>query len=120
MKIPEVKSPSTQAARRSKKSGSSSGVAFSEHLTETSNVSSEKKVSSDDASVSGLNTIIAVQELSYDSENKARKQLAEWGHDILDSLDEIRHALLIGSIPTHRLQSLAQVRVSAIIRALSN
>ena len=108
MKIPEVKSPTTQAARRSKKSESSSVATFSEHLKQTSNVSLENEVSSDNASVSGINSIIAAQELSYDSENKARKQLTDWGHQILDSLDEIRHGLLIGSIPMDHLQNLAQ------------
>ena len=108
MKIPEVKSSTTQAARRSKKSGSSSVATFSEHLNQTSNVSSENEVSSDNSSVSGINSIIAAQELSYDSENKARKQLTDWGHQILDSLDEIRHGLLLGSIPMDHLQSLAQ------------
>ena len=108
MKIPEVKSPSKQSTRRTKKSGSSSTANFSEHLNMTSTVSSENEVSTENASVAGLNSIIAVQELSYNSENKARKQLTDWGNDILDSLDEIRHGLLTGSIPSRRLQSLAQ------------
>jgi len=108
MKIPEVKAPSTKTIRRSKKSRISSGATFSDHLGQASKVDSENEVSSENASVSGVNSMIAVQELSYDSDNKARRQLADWGNDILDSLDEIRHGLLIGSIPTQRLQNLAQ------------
>ncbi len=35
-----------------------------------------------------------------------RTRALGYGHDLLDRLDEIRHALLFGAIPRHRLLAL--------------
>ena len=108
MRIPEVKKPSTQSSRKAKKGVPSTGVNFSEHLSQASNISSETEVSSKNTAVTGINTILTVQEIIDQPERAERRQLAEWGSDILDSLDEIRHGLLIGTIPKKRLETLAQ------------
>ena len=108
MRIPEVKKPSTQSSRKAKKGVPATGVNFSEHLSQASNISSETEVSSRNTAVTGINTILTVQEIIDQPERAERRQLVEWGSDILDSLDEIRHGLLIGTIPEKRLETLAQ------------
>ena len=108
MRIPEVKKPSTQSSRKAKKGGPATGVNFSEHLNQASKNSPETEASSRNAAVTGINSILAVQEIIDEPEREERRQLAEWGNDILDSLDDIRHGFLIGAIPKERLETLAQ------------
>ena len=109
MRIPEIKKPSTQSTRKVKKGGSAPGINFSEHLNETSKTSSETDVSSSNTAVTGINSILTVQEVIDQPEREERRQMAEWGNDILNSLDEIRHGLLIGVIPKDRLEILAKM-----------
>ena len=108
MRIPEVKKPSTQSSRKAKKGDSARGVNFSDHLSQASKISSETDVSSRNAAVTGINSILTVQEIIDQPEREERRQLVEWGDDILNSLDDIRHCLLIGAIPKERLETLAQ------------
>ena len=97
-----------QSSRKAKKGNSAKGVNFSEHLSQASNISNETEASSRNTAIAGINSILSVQEIVDQPEREERRQLAEWGNDILDSLDEIRHGLLIGAIPKERLETLAQ------------
>ena len=108
MRIPEVKKPSTQPSRKAKKGEPARGVTFSEHLSQASKISSETEVSSKNTAVTSINSILTVQEIIDQPEREERRQLVEWGDDILNSLDDIRHCLLIGAIPKERLETLAQ------------
>ena len=108
MKIPEVKKISRQSVRKVKKGGSATALKFSEHLNRTSKSSPETTISSDSVVVTGVNSVLAVQENSEEPEREARRQLTGWGENILDCLDEIRHGLLTGAIPKDRLTNLAQ------------
>ena len=108
MRIPEVKKPPTQSSRKVKKGDSAKGVNFSEHFRQASNVSNETEASSRNTAIAGINSILTVQEIVDQPEREERRQLAEWGNDILDSLDEIRHGLLVGAMPKERLETLAQ------------
>ena len=108
MRITEVKKPSTQPSRKAKKGEPARGVNFLEHLSQASKISSETEVSSRNTAVTGINSILTVQEIIDQPEREERRQLAEWGNDILDSLDDIRHGFLIGAIPKERLETLAQ------------
>lgn len=56
--------------------------------------------------LASVDALIALQEV--DDENDQRRAALDHGEDLLSRLDEIRHGLLIGSIPRHRLKSLAQ------------
>ena len=109
MKIPKVKVPSTKGLRKVKNGASSASAAFSKHLSQTSNVSSDTQISSENVSVSGVHTVLAAQEYSFASGRDERKNLEDWGNNILNSLDEIRHGLLIGAIPRDQLNRLAQM-----------
>ena len=110
MRIPEVKKPSPQSSRRAKKGAPARGVNFSEHLSQASKIPSETEVSSRNTAVTGINPILTVQEIIDQPEREERRQLAECGIDILDSLEDIRHGLLFGAIPKERLETLAQRR----------
>lgn len=53
-----------------------------------------------------VDALIALQEVGDETEQ--RRAALNHGEDLLSRLDEIRHGLLIGAIPRHRLKSLAQ------------
>lgn len=108
MKIPEVKNIPTKSIRKTKKGGSVTGTTFSKHLNQEPEASSKTAVASENMMVTGVNSILGVQEVSDVPEREARRQLVGWGENILDKLDEIRHDLLIGAIPKDRLTNLAQ------------
>ena len=108
MKIPEVKNTPKQSINKVKKDGPTATVKFAEHLDDLSKSTPETTISSDSILVTGVNSVLAVQEVSEEPERGARKQLTGWGEDILDCLDEIRHGLLIGAIPKDRLSNLAR------------
>jgi hypothetical protein len=56
------------------------------------------------AAVDSVSNVLALQEVGQ-ATTRARRR----GEDILDRLDEIRHGLLLGSIPRHTLERLDQV-----------
>lgn len=103
---------STQKARGSK-SASKTGKKFSvpEDAAETvptSNVASASPITSIDA-------ILALQGVD-DSASGNKKALTK-GQDLLDRLDEIRHGLLLGSIPVDRLKRLQETLNSIEVSA---
>ena len=108
MKIPEVKNTPSKSVRKTKKGGSVMGTAFSKHLKQAPEASSKSEVASENIMVTGVNSILGIQEVSDTSEREARRQLVGWGEDILDKLDQIRHGLLIGAIPKDQLTNLTQ------------
>ena len=48
-----------------------------------------------------------LSEMSFDGEE--RRRMVKYGEDLLDKLDDIRHGLLLGSIPKDKLIALAQM-----------
>ena len=50
-----------------------------------------------------------VQAVDDSTERQARKRLIRRGEDILDKLEEIRHGLLLGTVPKEKLMDLAQM-----------
>ncbi|MEP3245310.1 MAG: flagellar assembly protein FliX [Sneathiella sp.] len=98
---------STQKSR-SGKSASKSGEKFTvpgeaAETVATSNVASSSPIASIDA-------IVALQGVD-DSVSSNKKALTK-GQDLLDRLEEIRHGLLVGSIPVERLKQLKQTLAS--------
>jgi hypothetical protein len=108
MKVPEIKSPSTTKSKKSKRVGAASRGNFSDSLSKVTEASGEPSAITETTSVSPVGAILAAQEVTDDSEQEARRQMAKRGGDILERLDEIRHDLLIGAIPKDRLTNLAQ------------
>jgi hypothetical protein len=56
-----------------------------------------------------VDALFAIQSVEEPLEREARKRLVRRGEDILDRLEEIRHGLLIGSVPKDKLAALAQL-----------
>jgi hypothetical protein len=58
------------------------------------------------APLAPVDALIALQEV--DDEPSQDQTAIARGQNLLDRLDELRHGLLIGAIPHHRLEALAQ------------
>jgi hypothetical protein len=89
-------------------SGSSDG-AFARQLAESVEAPEGAPAIDAPVAVSGIDALLAAQAVGDSLEQEARRKLIRRGDDILDKLDEIRHGLLIGSIPKDRLIALAQM-----------
>ena len=61
------------------------------------------------AAVANVDALLAAQAVPGTLEEEVRKRLIRRGEDILDRLEELRHALLVGSVPKERLIQLAQM-----------
>lgn len=105
MKITGSGPVQTAGVRRKTQTGGTSGPAFSDALSSDNAV----RGGSAPADVAPANALLSVQEV--DDPLVGRRRAVKRGEDILERLDEIRHGLLIGSIPGERLtQLLAIVR----------
>ncbi|WP_425404004.1 flagellar assembly protein FliX [Hwanghaeella sp.] len=111
------KSSATTGAKKAGAAKRSGGASFASSLNSSdSSDSVEKAAPSAGGLVGAVDALIALQEvdapeqtegegpLSGDREQRARK----WGQDMLDGLEEIRIGLLLGRIPTHRLDEIAK------------
>ncbi len=88
-------------AQRARPSGS--GDRFSTHLDDGPADSAPTAAAAPMTSVAAL---LAVQD-EGDATSRRRRRAVQRGGDLLDRLDEIRHALLTGDIPPARLQAMA-------------
>jgi hypothetical protein len=63
--------------------------------------------------VAGVDALLTVQAATeatdQEARRRARKRLYERGESILDRLNELRHGLLMGTIPRQRIIELAQL-----------
>ncbi|MGG2339427.1 flagellar assembly protein FliX, partial [Salmonella enterica] len=80
----------------------SAGDRFSTHLNEAPAESASMAAAAPMTSVAAL---LAVQD-EGDATSRRRRRAVQRGTDLLDRLDEIRHALLTGDMPSSRLQAL--------------
>lgn len=89
-----------------KKRGSTSAVgSFADllGLSDTADTSSAT-ASSSVSSASSINNLLSLQEIQDDG--KGNQKAMEQGHDMLDSLEQLRHSILTGSIPVHILRNI--------------
>ncbi len=109
MKIPEIKSTSARSAKKTGRADEAGGTSFTDHLAPASRPSSKADASGDAGAVAALTSILSVQEVEGEANSDQQmRRLIQWGEDILDQLDKIRHDLLMGAIPLERLSGLAQ------------
>lgn len=93
------------SAQRTRRTTSNGSVSFSDYLSggeESSEVADVRPA----APASALSGILAVQEVS-DEEVKRQKAYKQ-AHMTLDALEELRNALLLGTVPAHLLTRIAQ------------
>ncbi len=88
-----------------KKLATSGTSSFSDVLAsvETGSAGAASETSSV-AATGGVEGLLALQEVS--EEAAARKQVVQHGHAMLDSLEALRHSLLIGAVPLSVLKTL--------------
>ena len=93
---------STQKSKGGK-AASKTGAKFS-IPSDASQVSTSSNVSSS-APIASVDAIVALQ--SVEDSVSGNKKAVTLGHDLIERLEEIRHGLLIGSIPVERLKQLS-------------
>lgn len=88
-----------------RKGGTAAAGAFSELLALSSaGETAAAGALSDVAATAAVNNMLALQEIS--DEDVRRHKLVQQGRHMLDSLEELRHKLLIGAVPAATLQAL--------------
>jgi hypothetical protein len=90
-----------------------SGDEFAKHLLDAVDGVEESQAIEAPVPVASVDSLLAVQEATdstdQEARRRARRRLYERGESILDHLDELRHGLLLGSIPKERIIELARL-----------
>lgn len=102
MKIDGVTPFRPATVRRNERAGGGQG-AFGSHLNADE---TEHPSGAAPAQLTRVDSLLSLQEVP--DPLKGRSKGAKRGSDLLDRLEEIRHGLLLGEIPAHRLVALAQ------------
>lgn len=100
MKIDGPSAIRPTVARRAERAGVSG--AFGAQLASSDTAA---PVTAGPAHLAPVDALLSLQEVPDPA--RGRQRAARRGSDLLDRLDEIRHGLLLGEIPVHRLRSLA-------------
>ncbi|MCK4939122.1 MAG: flagellar assembly protein FliX [Rhodospirillaceae bacterium] len=104
-----TKSPS--GPKRTKGAAASGGSSFADQLKAASGVSGAEGVTGsgivEKSQVEGVDAILAMQESGDGGEERARKQAAAYGIELLDKLNELQDGLLLGAIPKDKLMEIA-------------
>ncbi len=110
MKVSGVGSgaPTGGARRTDKTSGAGKGQ-FRQALADAIESLDEAPGVDAPGALGGVDTLLAVQSAGDSTEREARRRLVRHGEDILDRLEEVRHCLLLGTIPKDKLVQLAQM-----------
>lgn len=96
--------PASKTAKTSK----SAGGGFAESLASLDQAEESQGVDAP-AAVGGIAALLATQGVGDALEREARKRMVDYGNDLLDKLEELRHGLLMGAIPKEKLIALAQM-----------
>ena len=111
MKITGTGRSETQAMRRKARSAARSGQKFSVSDTAAANSKQPSRDVSDAGAVAPISALLSVQEVA-DGDSKPHQEI-QHADEMLKLLDEIRHGLLTGSVPTERLRRLSHLANSA-------
>lgn len=101
-------SAASGGARRVDKSAGTSGQ-FKQALVEAMDGAGGTQAAEAPTHLGGIEALLLVQAVDDSTERQARKRLLRRGEDILDKLEEIRHGLLLGTVPKEKLMDLAQM-----------
>ncbi len=94
------------AAKKTKKSSSPDG-AFADTLRGVSGNEPAEQAQAT-SGVGAVSSILAVQQTADATDHRSRGVMLEYGNDLLDRLEQIRIAVLSGTISKDRLQELAR------------
>ncbi len=85
----------------------STGSSFSAYLEQTM-AAEENTAVQTTSSLSGTEVLLAAQMVDADDEKERRRQVVERGKSLIEKLEEIRDALLIGAISKDRMIEIAR------------
>ncbi|MBL4747359.1 MAG: flagellar assembly protein FliX [Magnetovibrio sp.] len=112
MKVSNVdRSKSAKGTKQAKGTSSNSGSGFADKLRGASASSSAPLPAvgvTDNASIDGVDALLAMQEVGDVSDRDARKKAMSYGDDMLDRLKVIQDGLLAGGIPKEQLMEMAK------------
>ena len=91
------------------KAGKVSAGGFAENLASLDQAAEETQAVDTPSAVGGIAALIATQGMGDSLERETRRRLVQYGEDLLDKLEELRHGLLLGAIPKEKLIALAQL-----------
>jgi hypothetical protein len=97
--------PTSKTAKTAK----SSAGGFAENLASLDQATEEPAAVDTPSAVSGIAALLVTQGVGDSLEREARRKMVQYGEDLLDKLEELRHGLLIGSIPKEKLIVMAQM-----------
>ena len=97
--------PASKTAKTSK----SAGGGFAEKLASLDQGEEETQGVDAPSAVGGIAALLATQGVGDSLDREARKRLVDYGNDLLDKLEELRHGLLMGAIPKEKLIAMAQM-----------
>ena len=109
MKIDPTNLRPTTTTRRIGGPHPSGGGDFATALHEESSATGGHGAVGGAVGIGGVSTVLALQAAPDSTERRARRKAVERGDAMLDSLEEIRLGLLLGTIPLGRLEQLAQM-----------
>ena len=107
MKVTNVGSTKATTTSRRKQSSPGAGGTFSDHLQDVAGVT-EGTGFVESQSVTAVDSLITVQETPDATAERSRTLVRQYGTNILDRLDELRHQVLAGVVPKERLVDLAR------------
>ena len=96
-------------ARKTGKAEKAAPGSFAKELGEGADPVEDATAVEAPATVASVDALLAAQGVGGNLEDDIRKRLIRRGDDILDRLEELRHALLMGTVPKERLIQLAQM-----------
>ena len=112
MKIGNVdKGKGVDRAKRSKGVSGGSGSSFADQLRGTSQSGGAHASEAgmvDHVALDGVDALLAMQEVGDATDERSRRQASQYGEDLLDRLNAIQDALLMGAIPKDTLMDMAQ------------
>ncbi|RED52454.1 flagellar assembly protein FliX [Aestuariispira insulae] len=101
----------TSASKKASKAKKSGGAGFASALNDTGSEEQSASSLSGAAPASGLDALLALQQVDDATAGEGGQgnnaQGQAWGEELLERLEDIRTGLLLGVIPQHRLQQLA-------------
>ena len=106
MKVSDVKPLKASGNTLRKKKSETSGKGFTDHLGKA--IPEMETVGGlDTAAVQSVDSLLTVQEVPDATEERSRRPVVEYGDDLLDRLDQLRHDFLVGAVPKDKLADLA-------------
>lgn len=101
-------SSAASGGRRVDKSSGKKGE-FKQALVDAMDGAGDVRAADGPSSLGGIDALLMAQSVDDPAERQSRQRLLRRGEDILDKLEEVRHGLLLGTVPEEKLMDLAQM-----------